>query len=130
MSNTLSHNWVANSLDAHTVYFTTDVMPAGATLKVRVAGKGGPNLWLMVFDYHDGGASPSVHAFPIENVGQVLSFTLPRSLNVGLAVGYPSEGACAGAVDMGDYWQLSYNLLNFGTYTLDAAVEGQQTPFP
>jgi hypothetical protein len=120
----LSKSWCTNSQTNKVHYFTTDVMPKGAELRIRVAEAGRADI--LIYNYHDGGASPQVQRFRGVSAGQVLTFKLPSAMRVGIGVGTPAQAACVGAEDKETYHILKYDFGNLGKFSLDSKVVGEQ----
>ena len=119
----LSKDWKQNKLQPHTIYYTTDVMPAGSELRIRVVECG--NADILLYDTHDGGVSPSVYRFKGISAGQVLKYKLPRAMNIGIAVGSPAQANCVGVEDKGQSHLLKYDFGNLGKFVLESKVVGE-----
>ena len=121
--NRLSKSWRTNSQQNKVHYYTADVMPKGAELRIRVAEAGSADV--IIYNYHDGGASPQVHRFQGVSSGQVLTYKLPSAMRVGIGVGGPAQANCVGAEDRGTYHTLRYDFGNLGRFSLDTKVVGE-----
>jgi hypothetical protein len=119
----LSKDWSTNSQENKVVYYTTDVMPKDAELRIRVVEAGRADIY--IYNYNDGGASPQDHRFSGISAGQVLKFKLPFAMRVGIKVGSPAQAACAGIEDKQTYDILKYEFGNIGKFRLDTKVVGE-----
>ena len=120
----LSKEWSTNSQENKVVYYTTDIMPKGDRLRIRVVEAGRADIY--IYNYSDGGASPQVHRFSGISAGQVLKFKLPFAMRVGIKVGSPAQAECAGVEDKESHHILKYDFGDIGKFRLDTKVVGEE----
>jgi hypothetical protein len=94
-------------------YHTTQVLPAGTRVRVRVDTHG-KKFELMLVEWHGGkkkdGRYSDLEAWPANSLrrGQVLRFKLPRAMKIGLRVGRKNARELGGATAMYGYHQLRF----------------------
>ncbi len=116
----LSKAWTTNKHQNKVFYCTSNVMPAGSELRMRVEEAGKADIF--IYNFNDTGASPQVHRFTGVSAGQVLKFKLPFKMRVGIGIGSPAQASCDGVEDKTTHHTLKYDFNTLGHFTLDTKV--------